>query len=58
MPTDSANGRLTLWRRVRAYAVPPSMIATATTRRRAGDWAGACAAARVDVDLDPRTVSR
>ncbi|WP_174887136.1 hypothetical protein [Streptomyces abyssomicinicus] len=58
MPTHNANGRLTLWRRVRAYAVPPSMIGTATARRRAGDWAGACAAARVDVDLDPRTVSR
>jgi hypothetical protein len=58
MLTDTANGRLSLWRRVRAYAVPPSMIDTATARRRAGDWAGACAAARVDVDLDLRTVSR
>ncbi|MER5481376.1 hypothetical protein ABT026_31030 [Streptomyces sp. NPDC002734] len=58
MLTDIANGRLSLWRRVRAHAVPPSMIGTATARREAGDWAGACAAARVDVDLDLRTLSR
>lgn len=47
---------LLMWQRVRQYAVPPSMIETATARRTAGDWAGACAAARVDVDLDPRAV--
>ncbi len=41
-----------MWRRVRAYAVPPSMIETCAARRAVGDWAGACAAARVDVDLD------
>jgi hypothetical protein len=58
MLIDIANGRLSLWRRVRAYAVPPSMIETATVRREAGDWAGACAAARVDVDLDLRTLAR
>ncbi|WP_030377835.1 MULTISPECIES: hypothetical protein [unclassified Streptomyces] len=52
------NPRLSLWRRVREYAVPPSMIETATARRRAGDWAGACAAAGVDVDLDLRAVAR
>jgi hypothetical protein len=34
------------------------MIETATARRRAGDWAGACAAAGVDVDLDLRAVAR
>ncbi|MFD5004045.1 hypothetical protein ACFWMV_14155 [Streptomyces mutabilis] len=45
-----------MWRRVREYAVPPSMIETATARRAAGDWAGACAAARIDVDLDLRAV--
>lgn len=45
--------RLLMWQRVREYAVPLSMIETATARRAAGDWAGACAAARVDVDLDP-----
>ncbi|MFJ9903743.1 hypothetical protein ACIRVK_12700 [Streptomyces sp. NPDC101152] len=58
--TDIANGdsRLSLWRRVREFAVPPSMIETATARRLAGDWAGACAAARVDVDLDLCSVGR
>ncbi|WP_420033669.1 hypothetical protein ACN2WE_14625 [Streptomyces sp. cg28] len=50
--------RLSMWQRVRAYAVPPSMIETCTARRTAGDWAGACAAARVDVDLDLRAVRR
>ncbi|CCK26790.1 hypothetical protein BN159_2411 [Streptomyces davaonensis JCM 4913] len=48
--------RLSMWQRVREYAVPLSMIETATARRTAGDWAGACAAARVDVDLDLRAV--
>ncbi|MFE4828203.1 hypothetical protein [Streptomyces sp. NPDC056672] len=47
---------LLMWQRVREYAVPPSMIETATARRAVGDWAGACAAARVDVDLDLRAV--
>ncbi|MEU8641812.1 hypothetical protein AB0C91_07820 [Streptomyces sp. NPDC048674] len=46
------------WPRVRDFAVPPSMIATATARRRAGDWAGACAAAGVDVDLHLRCLAR
>ncbi|MFE0089790.1 hypothetical protein [Streptomyces sp. NPDC058991] len=56
-----ANGippRLLMWQRVREYAVPPSMIETATARRAVGDWAGACAAARIDVDLDLRAVGR
>lgn len=53
---DTIPARLSMWQRVRAYAVPPSMIETATARRAAGDWAGACAAARVDVDLDLRAV--
>ncbi|MFF0659525.1 hypothetical protein [Micromonospora tulbaghiae] len=57
-PAANADSRLSLWRRVREYAVPPSMIEAATARRRVGDWAGACAAARVDVDLDLRTVAR
>ncbi|MFD7868539.1 hypothetical protein [Streptomyces sp. NPDC059783] len=48
---------LTFWLRVREFAVPPSMIETATARRTAGDWAGACAAAGVDVDLAPRTLA-
>lgn len=50
--------RLLLWSHVREFAVPTSMIESATTRRESGDWAGACAAARVDVDLDLRVVSR
>src|SRR5689334_2318273 len=50
--------RLLRWRRVREFAVPPSMIETATARRMVGDWAGACAAARIDVDLDLRAVAR
>lgn len=65
MLTSTANGdsrpsfsRLSFWRRVREYAVPPSMIETATARRLAGDWAGACAAAGVDVDLRLRSVAR
>ncbi|WP_405806851.1 hypothetical protein [Streptomyces sp. NBC_01187] len=48
--------RLLMWQRVREYAVPPSMIETATARCAVGDWAGACAAARIDVDLDLRAV--
>ena len=52
------DSRLSFWPRVREFAVPACMIRTATTRRLAGDWAGACAAARVDVDLDLRSVKR
>ncbi|MFB6848117.1 hypothetical protein ACFCXS_25165 [Streptomyces sp. NPDC056373] len=70
MLTDLANGDLPLsarppfsrppsfWPRVREFAVPPSMIETATARRRTGDWAGACAAANIDVDLQPRLLAR
>ncbi|MDX3126561.1 hypothetical protein PV414_34770, partial [Streptomyces scabiei] len=60
MLTDAVNGdpRLSLWLRVREFAVPPSMVETATARRSVGDWAGACAAAGVDVDLDLRSVAR
>ncbi|MET7519205.1 hypothetical protein ABZS88_38380 [Streptomyces sp. NPDC005480] len=54
--TQEIPARLLMWQRVREYAVPPSMIETATARRAAGDWAGACAAARIDVDLDLRAV--
>ncbi|SCF17174.1 hypothetical protein GA0074695_3969 [Micromonospora viridifaciens] len=57
-PAANADSRLSLWRQVREYAVPPAMIEAATARRRVGDWAGACAAARVDVDLDLRAVAR
>ncbi|NKQ29313.1 hypothetical protein HF200_34700, partial [Streptomyces galbus] len=60
MATPPANGdtRFSLWLRVREFAVPPSMIEAATARRRAGDWAGACAAAGVDVDVRPCAVAR
>ncbi|MFJ2586228.1 hypothetical protein [Streptomyces sp. NPDC087538] len=60
MLTQDANrdSRLSFWLRVREFAVPPSMIETATARRHVGDWAGACAAAGVDVDLSPRSVAR
>jgi hypothetical protein len=49
--------RLLAWRRVREFAVPPSMIETATARRAVGDWAGACAAAHVDADVDLRALA-
>ncbi|MCX5408236.1 hypothetical protein OHA37_30775 [Streptomyces sp. NBC_00335] len=61
MLTHLANGasfRPSFWLRVREFAVPPSMIETATARRSAGDWAGACAAAGVDVDFDLRVLAR
>jgi hypothetical protein len=60
MLTDTAIGdsRLSFWPRVREFAVPPSMIETATARRLAGDWAGACAAAGIDVDLNVRAAAR
>ncbi|UNT00376.1 hypothetical protein MMF93_30845 [Streptomyces tubbatahanensis] len=57
-PTAERDPRLSFWLRVREFAVPPSMIATATARRLSGDWAGACAAAHLDVDLDLRSVAR
>ncbi|MCX4683826.1 hypothetical protein OG401_05790 [Kitasatospora purpeofusca] len=50
--------RHSFWLHVREFAVPASVIETATARRIAGDWAGACAAARVDVDLDLRSAAR
>lgn len=61
MRTPDTNGndsRLSFWLRVREFAVPPSMIETATARRTAGDWAGACAAAGFDIDIDLRTLTR
>lgn len=54
----TGNTRLSVWRRVREFAVPLSMIESATARRNAGDWAGACSAARFDVDVNPRAVAR
>ncbi|MFI1465123.1 hypothetical protein ACH4WX_30800 [Nocardia carnea] len=61
MRTPDTNGndsRLSFWLRVREFAVPPSMIETATARRAVGDWAGACAAAGFDIDIDIRTLTR
>ncbi|MGW0333436.1 hypothetical protein ACWD0J_16445 [Streptomyces sp. NPDC003011] len=60
MLTRSVYGdsRLSLWSHVREFAVPPSMIETATARRLTGDWAGACAAAGFDVDVSPRALAR
>src|SRR5687768_14612371 len=46
------------WLRIRRHAVPPSMIANATAAREAGDWRGACAATRVDVEFDLVAVER
>ncbi|TJZ57266.1 hypothetical protein FCH28_07475 [Streptomyces piniterrae] len=60
MLTQTATGdsRYSFWLRVREFAVPPSMIETATARRCAGDWAGACAAAGIDIDFNLRSVAR
>ncbi|MFI2486977.1 hypothetical protein ACH47X_08715 [Promicromonospora kroppenstedtii] len=55
---STENLRLLSWQRVREYAVPPPLIETATTRRLVGDWTGACAAARMDVDVDLRALRR
>ncbi len=55
LPNDFP-ARLSMWQRVREYAVPPSMIEAATARHEVGDWAGACAVARIDVDLNLRAV--
>jgi hypothetical protein len=57
-PTANGRSRLTFWSHVREFAVPTSMIESATARRAAGDWSGACAAARVDVDLNLRALAR
>ncbi|MFF6774153.1 hypothetical protein ACFY8W_11365 [Streptomyces sp. NPDC012637] len=43
---------------MREFAVPASVIGTATARRLVGDWAGACAAAGFDVDLDLASLAR
>lgn len=56
-PMTDRDSRLSLWQRVREFAVPASMIESATARRLAGDWAGACSAAHVDVDLNLRSAA-
>ncbi|MYY83680.1 hypothetical protein GT044_20835 [Streptomyces sp. SID335] len=45
------------WPRVRQFAVPTAMIEKATARRVVGDWAGACSAARFDIDFGLRAVA-
>ncbi|GIH22329.1 hypothetical protein Aph01nite_06390 [Acrocarpospora phusangensis] len=55
--TVNEDSRLLFWLRVREFAVPPSMIESATARRAVGDWAGACVAAHVDVDLNLRSAA-
>ncbi|MGI5163257.1 ankyrin repeat domain-containing protein [Spirillospora sp. CA-253888] len=53
-PFDSfAEAEQTAWALARRYAVPRRMIEQAAERRAAGDWRGACAAADVDVEIDP-----
>ncbi|QEV16483.1 hypothetical protein [Streptomyces alboniger] len=56
--TALGDSRLSFWPRVREFAVPLPMIESATARRLVGDWAGACAAAGIDVDFPPRSVAR
>ncbi|MFF5262667.1 ankyrin repeat domain-containing protein [Actinomadura viridis] len=48
---------LASWQRARRYGVPRWMIERATERRLAGDWEGACRAARVRVALDLEAVA-
>ncbi|MEV0248860.1 hypothetical protein AB0H76_19815 [Nocardia sp. NPDC050712] len=55
--TNADHFPASFWPRVREFAVPPSMIETATARREAGDWAGACVAAGFDVDIDLRSAA-
>ncbi|SBT40187.1 ankyrin repeat domain-containing protein [Micromonospora auratinigra] len=43
---------LPVWRRIRRYAVPPAMIEACAAARAAGDWRAACAAGRIDVEVD------
>ncbi|MFC4052616.1 ankyrin repeat domain-containing protein [Actinomadura syzygii] len=49
---------LEMYRRTRPSDVPAKMIEAATARRLAGDPAGACAAARVDLDVDIPMITR
>jgi hypothetical protein len=49
--------RLLSWQHVREFAVPPSMIESATARRADGDWAAACAVSRVDVEFNLRALA-
>src|SRR6266516_2810705 len=47
-----------MYRRTRRPDVPAEMVEAATARHLAGDVAGACAAARVDLDIDVAAITR
>ena len=47
-----------MYRRTRPRDVSVDMVEVATARRLAGDVAGACAAARVDLDIDFAAITR
>ncbi|MEV4755360.1 hypothetical protein AB0J86_09635 [Micromonospora sp. NPDC049559] len=49
---------LEMYRRTRPRDVPVEMVEAATARRLAGDVAGACAAARVDLDVNVAEIAR
>ncbi|MEV4498612.1 ankyrin repeat domain-containing protein [Micromonospora arborensis] len=49
---------LSVWQRVRRYAVPPVMIEACAAARADGDWRAGCAAGRMDVDVDLAEVRR
>ncbi|MEV7232251.1 ankyrin repeat domain-containing protein [Polymorphospora sp. NPDC051019] len=49
---------LTVWRRIRRYAVPAAMVEACAAAREAGDWRAACAAGRIDVAFDLADVRR
>ncbi|WP_203927070.1 ankyrin repeat domain-containing protein [Virgisporangium ochraceum] len=44
------------WLAARRHAVPAAMVDRATRRRLSGDWRGACAQTRFDVEVDPAGV--
>ncbi|MBR7838650.1 hypothetical protein KDL01_35610 [Actinospica durhamensis] len=58
-PVDSAifsHPRAQAAIRARRFGVTPSMIEAVALRRAAGDWRGACAAAAVEVQIDPSSL--
>ncbi|WP_432968497.1 ankyrin repeat domain-containing protein [Dactylosporangium sp. CA-233914] len=56
--SEGRRALLGMYQRVRRYAVPRWMIEAAAERRLAGDVAGACAAAGVDLDVDVAEIAR
>ncbi|MEU4553227.1 hypothetical protein EV382_3400 [Micromonospora violae] len=49
---------LSIWQRVRRFAVPPVMIEACAAARADGDWRAGCAAGRIDVEVDLAEVRR